>query len=93
MRYFVLPLVLALTLALAVFVPFADPDADWHTVDLYDASGHRVGRMTVDERRQRIELFDADGRRTGYGITRPGGRLDFLDLDGRRIDSVEKEKR
>lgn len=91
MRHFVLSFVLILAFAAPSFA--GQDETDRHTVDLYDATGHRVGRMTVDERRQRIELFDADGRRTGYGITRPGGRLDFLDLDGRRIDSVEKEKR
>ena len=37
----------------------------------------------VDEQSGRVDIYDKDGRRTGYGLARDE-RLDLFDVTGRR---------
>lgn len=53
-------------------------------VEIFSPDGHRIGAATMDHQTGRIDLYDAAGRRLGWGTVRPGGVVELFDLQGRR---------
>jgi hypothetical protein len=53
------------------------------TINLYDSDGHRVGSLRQEG--SRLDLFDAESRRVGWGRCDAFGRCEVFDREGRRI--------
>lgn len=53
-------------------------------VDLFTPDGTRTGYAIVDRQRGRVDFYDAESRRTGWGRVHPSGKVDQFDLSGRR---------
>lgn len=85
----------ALGLAILTLAPASEAQ-ERTRVDLHDAKGRRNGHVIVDERSGRIDFYDNQSRRTGYGRILPDGRAERFDLNGRRLGTgtvLEQPKR
>ena len=49
-----------------------------------------VGRITAPQG-ERVNLFDAQGNRIGYGIQRSDGSIDLFNADGTRRGTIRKD--
>ena len=49
-----------------------------------------VGRSTAPQG-ERVNLFDAQGNRIGYGIQRSEGSIELFNLDGTRRGTIRKD--
>jgi len=67
---------------------FAAPAFAADRVDLFDATGHRIGYGTVDRERGTVDLFAPDGRRIGYGTVTPTGAVNLYAPNGARLDGA-----
>jgi hypothetical protein len=65
-------ILIALGILLALFIAFSLVTAA-DRLDVLDQEGDRAGHATIDQGAGRLDLFDRDSRRTGYGIQRPDG--------------------
>ena len=62
-------------------------------VDLYKPDGSREGYAILNEQTGRIDTYDKESRRTGYGVVQPDGRVDLYRPDGSRAGSGRTDKR
>lgn len=53
-------------------------------VDLFRPDGTRTGYAVVDRQTGRVDFYDTQSRRTGYGKVQPSGRIERFGLDGKR---------
>lgn len=53
-------------------------------VDFFDTEGRRTGYAIVDSKTGRVDFYDVMSRRTGWGRLEPSGRVEWVDLNGRR---------
>lgn len=53
-------------------------------VDLFDTQGRRTGYAIVDRESGRVDFYDVNSKRLGWGQIRPSGRIENFDLNGRR---------
>ena len=49
-----------------------------------------VGRITAPQG-ERVNLFDAQGNRIGYGVQRSDGSIELFNLDGTRRGTIRKD--
>ena len=61
-------------------------------MDRFNADSERKGYTILDRNTGRIDIYDRDSKRTGYGYLRPDGRVDRYDIEGRRRGSITPRK-
>lgn len=53
-------------------------------VDLFESKGRRTGYAIVDREAGRVDFYDAQSQRRGWGKLHESGKVERFDLEGRR---------
>ena len=56
-------------------------------VELFNKQSRHDGHVILDPGGGRIDTYDRESRRTGYGVMRPDGRVELYHPDGTRAAS------
>ena len=75
-------------LAVLIGLILAGPALAADRVDLFTPDGKRTGYAIVDRQTGRVDFYDANSRRTGWGRISPTGTVERFSLDGRRQEGT-----